>query len=245
MFITAKNLGATSDMFQCGKCKKRECTFYQKQTRLAHPPPLPPVQSGHISSIPPYKVDTSRPSLRTNWTRLAPGRPRSSVRSSGSSSPPRASACAPSRSASSHRTASRPRPAPCAPALTGCCVCSRAPPPPVITSLVSLNAPLPRAPFQVQKIRLLLREHGLDSVRVGTVDDYQAPPPAHHPRALSLHPPFRAHPTRENPKRAGARGEGGAALHNALQRRAHRRGRRRLRRSGRPPSACGPGRACL
>jgi transcription elongation factor S-II len=38
MFITAKNLGATSDMFQCGKCKKRECTFYQKQTRSADEP---------------------------------------------------------------------------------------------------------------------------------------------------------------------------------------------------------------
>ena len=29
------------------------------------PPILPPVQSGHVSSIPPYQLDTSRPSLRT------------------------------------------------------------------------------------------------------------------------------------------------------------------------------------
>mmetsp|Transcript_39059 Transcript_39059/g.91222 ORF Transcript_39059/g.91222 Transcript_39059/m.91222 type:complete len:301 (+) Transcript_39059:89-991(+) len=38
MFITAQNLGSASDMFQCKKCKKKECTFYQKQTRSSDEP---------------------------------------------------------------------------------------------------------------------------------------------------------------------------------------------------------------
>jgi len=38
MFITAKNLGAASDMFQCKKCRKSETTFYQKQTRSGDEP---------------------------------------------------------------------------------------------------------------------------------------------------------------------------------------------------------------
>ena len=33
---------------------------YYGESKLTFPPPLP------------YKVDTSRPSLRTNWTRLVP-----------------------------------------------------------------------------------------------------------------------------------------------------------------------------
>jgi len=37
MFITAKNLGSASDMFECKKCKKK-CTFYQKQTRSSDEP---------------------------------------------------------------------------------------------------------------------------------------------------------------------------------------------------------------
>ena len=32
MFITAKNLGATSDMFQCGKCKLWKVRFAMAQT---------------------------------------------------------------------------------------------------------------------------------------------------------------------------------------------------------------------
>jgi hypothetical protein len=36
------------------------------------PPPLPPVLTGHVSSLLPYLLDTSRPSFRTNWTRLVP-----------------------------------------------------------------------------------------------------------------------------------------------------------------------------
>mmetsp|Transcript_15417 Transcript_15417/g.51739 ORF Transcript_15417/g.51739 Transcript_15417/m.51739 type:complete len:292 (-) Transcript_15417:64-939(-) len=38
MFITAGNLGAESDMFQCRKCKQKRTTFYQKQTRSADEP---------------------------------------------------------------------------------------------------------------------------------------------------------------------------------------------------------------
>ena len=29
---------ATTDMFKCGKCKKRKCTYYQLQTRSADEP---------------------------------------------------------------------------------------------------------------------------------------------------------------------------------------------------------------
>ena len=36
------------------------------------PPPLPPVPTGHVSFLPPYQLDTSRPSSRTNRTRLVP-----------------------------------------------------------------------------------------------------------------------------------------------------------------------------
>ena len=40
------------------------------QTSAADPPsPLPPVLTGHVSSLLPYLLDTSRPSSRTNWTR--------------------------------------------------------------------------------------------------------------------------------------------------------------------------------
>jgi len=39
MHITAnQTLMPSSDMFKCGKCKKSECTFYQKQTRSADEP---------------------------------------------------------------------------------------------------------------------------------------------------------------------------------------------------------------
>lgn len=29
---------ATTDMFRCGKCKQRKCTYYQMQTRSADEP---------------------------------------------------------------------------------------------------------------------------------------------------------------------------------------------------------------
>jgi hypothetical protein len=35
-------------------------------------PPSPPVLSGHVSSLTPYQLDTSRPSSRTNRTRRVP-----------------------------------------------------------------------------------------------------------------------------------------------------------------------------
>jgi hypothetical protein len=37
---------------------------------LPPPPPLPPVLTGHVSSLRPYQMDMSRPPARTNWTRL-------------------------------------------------------------------------------------------------------------------------------------------------------------------------------
>ena len=42
------------------------------QTGQPAPPRLPPVLIGHVSSLPPYLLDTSRPSPRTYWTRLVP-----------------------------------------------------------------------------------------------------------------------------------------------------------------------------
>ena len=39
--------------------------------------PPPPVLTGHVSSLPPYWLDTSRPSPRTDWTRLVPSSCRS------------------------------------------------------------------------------------------------------------------------------------------------------------------------
>ncbi len=33
-----ENKGATTDMFRCGKCKQRQCTYYQLQTRSADEP---------------------------------------------------------------------------------------------------------------------------------------------------------------------------------------------------------------
>jgi hypothetical protein len=46
-----------------------------KQMAVRTPPPLPPVLTGHVSSLPPYQLDTSRPSSRTNWTRLVSPHP--------------------------------------------------------------------------------------------------------------------------------------------------------------------------
>jgi len=40
-------------------------------TPTGPPLPLPPVQSGRVSSLPPYRSGMSRPFPRTNWTRLA------------------------------------------------------------------------------------------------------------------------------------------------------------------------------
>ena len=45
------------------------------RARRAFMSPFPPVLSGHVSSLLPHYLDTSRPSSRTKWTRLPPRLP--------------------------------------------------------------------------------------------------------------------------------------------------------------------------
>lgn len=36
--VRGQNQQASTDMFQCGKCRQRKCTYYQMQTRSADEP---------------------------------------------------------------------------------------------------------------------------------------------------------------------------------------------------------------
>jgi len=110
--VRARDARARGRGSRCDAPKAPSCSSWPQTTRA--PLPARPPSAGAAPPPPslPYKVDTSRPSLRTNWTRLVPlpGAPTSRLCGTSRPRPRHPRTCTPGRTPSgAARRAARPR----------------------------------------------------------------------------------------------------------------------------------------